>query len=47
MTYTAEMAQRAKEQLDAFVCYLVWDLQNPQAASGPPDDAMAAAESFA
>ena len=47
MVYNVEMTERAKEQLDAFVRYLVLDLKNPQAASNLLDDAVDTEESLA
>lgn len=46
MVYNVEMTERAKEQLDAFVRYLVLDLKNPQAASNLLDDASDTEESL-
>ena len=47
MIYNVQMTQRAKEQLDAFVRYLVSDLNNRQAASNLLSDAADAEESLA
>ena len=47
MVYNVEMTERAKEQLDVFVRYLVLDLKNPQAASNLLDDAVDTEESLA
>ena len=47
MVYNVEMTERAKEQLDAFVRYLVLDLKKPQAASNLLDDAVDTEESLA
>ena len=46
MVYNVEMTERAREQLDAFVRYLVLDLGNPQAASSLLDDAADTEESL-
>ena len=46
MVYNVEMTERAKEQLDAFVRYLVLDLKNLQAASNLLDDAADTEESL-
>ena len=46
MAYNVEITDRAKEQLDAFVRYLVFDLHNPQAAAALLEDASDTEESL-